>query len=261
MQEPGANCSESRRLQLLLDRLWQELRGGGGGGGGGGPGPSASSRPSARPPGEDDAYLYILLIMIFYGCLAGGLILAYTRSRKLESKHDPYHLYIESDWAAGKGVPASPGERSSSGDSEPLQRLGCQHVFCDELWRKNASLEVSAWCSSWHFLVPPGQLPGLDFVQGGGKRLQLHPEADLKMQRMLPEGCRCLSAFTITDREAVCLWRRMQVNICLRQEWTSSTFGDCTGMLDFRKLKHPIAPKGHPQDLTIKTKAGLSSMA
>ncbi|XP_039204644.1 potassium voltage-gated channel subfamily E regulatory beta subunit 5 [Crotalus tigris] len=116
MQEPGANCSESRRLQLLLDRLWQELRGEGGGG----PGPSASPRPSARPPGEDDAYLYILLIMIFYGCLAGGLILAYTRSRKLESKHDPYHLYIESDWAAGKGVPASPGERSSSGESEPL---------------------------------------------------------------------------------------------------------------------------------------------
>ncbi|KAM3827441.1 potassium voltage-gated channel subfamily E regulatory beta subunit 5 [Vipera latastei] len=126
MQEPGANCSESRRLQRLLGRLWQELRGGGGGG----PVPSASaasasssssSRPAARPPGEDDAYLYILLIMIFYGCLAGGLILAYTRSRKLESKHDPYHLYIESDWAVGKGVAASPGERSSSsGESEPL---------------------------------------------------------------------------------------------------------------------------------------------
>uniref|UniRef100_A0A8C6XUA3 Potassium voltage-gated channel subfamily E regulatory subunit 5 n=1 Tax=Naja naja TaxID=35670 RepID=A0A8C6XUA3_NAJNA len=123
MQEPGANCSEGRRLQRLLGRLWQELRGGGGGGG---PGPSASSSPAARPPGEDDAYLYILLIMIFYGCLAGGLILAYTRSRKLESKHDPYHLYIERDWAAGgggpagKGVPASPGERSSSGESEAL---------------------------------------------------------------------------------------------------------------------------------------------
>lgn len=118
MQEPGANCSESRRLQRLLGRLWQELRGGGVGGPG--PSASASSRPAARPPGEDDAYLYILLIMIFYGCLAGGLILAYTRSRKLESKHDPYHLYIESDWAVGKRVPASPGERSSSGESEPL---------------------------------------------------------------------------------------------------------------------------------------------
>lgn len=123
MQEPEANCSESRRLQRLLGRLWQEL----GGGGGGGPGPRASSSPAARPPAEDDAYLYILLIMIFYGCLAGGLILAYTRSRKLESKHDPYHLYIERDWEAGgggpagKGVAASPAERSSSsGESEPL---------------------------------------------------------------------------------------------------------------------------------------------
>ncbi|XP_013921366.1 PREDICTED: potassium voltage-gated channel subfamily E regulatory beta subunit 5 [Thamnophis sirtalis] len=117
-EEPEANCSESRRLQRLLSRLWQELRGGGAGG----PDPvrSAPSSPAARAPGEDDAYLYILLIMIFYGCLAGGLILAYTRSRKLESKHDPYHLYIERDWeAAGKGVPTSPSERSSSGESEP----------------------------------------------------------------------------------------------------------------------------------------------
>uniref|UniRef100_A0A670XV68 Potassium voltage-gated channel subfamily E regulatory subunit 5 n=1 Tax=Pseudonaja textilis TaxID=8673 RepID=A0A670XV68_PSETE len=97
MQEPEANCSESRRLQRLLGRLWQELRGGGGD-----PDPGASSSPAARPPGENDAYLYILLIMIFYGCLAGGLILAYTRSRKLESKHDPYHLYIERDWNAGQ---------------------------------------------------------------------------------------------------------------------------------------------------------------
>uniref|UniRef100_A0A8C5RDD1 Potassium voltage-gated channel subfamily E regulatory subunit 5 n=1 Tax=Laticauda laticaudata TaxID=8630 RepID=A0A8C5RDD1_LATLA len=110
-QPQGHPWKTCRRLQRLLGRLWQELRGGGGG-----PGPSASSSPAARPPGEDDAYLYILLIMIFYGCLAGGLILAYTRSRKLESKHDPYHLYIERDWAAGgggpagKGVPASPGE-------------------------------------------------------------------------------------------------------------------------------------------------------
>ncbi|KAM6427016.1 potassium voltage-gated channel subfamily E regulatory beta subunit 5 [Liasis olivaceus] len=120
MQEPGANCSDGRQLQRLLSRLWLELRGGGGGG------PNASSSPAARPPGTDDAYLYILLIMIFYGCLAGGLILAYTRSRKLESKHDPYHLYIESDWAAGgggragRGPPAGPGERRSSGESEPL---------------------------------------------------------------------------------------------------------------------------------------------
>ncbi|XP_075797055.1 potassium voltage-gated channel subfamily E regulatory beta subunit 5 [Pelodiscus sinensis] len=77
------NCSEALRLSPLLSRLLRQL--------------SANASRGAAP--GDDAYLYILLIMIFYGCLAGALILAYTRSRKLESKHDPYHLYIESDWS------------------------------------------------------------------------------------------------------------------------------------------------------------------
>ncbi|NXP45198.1 KCNE5 protein, partial [Heliornis fulica] len=87
------NCSEPRRLQALLGALLRELRRGGNASA---PAPTAVG---ARPGG--DASLYILLIMIFYGCLAGGLILAYTRSRKLESKHDPYHLYIERDWGRG----------------------------------------------------------------------------------------------------------------------------------------------------------------
>ncbi|XP_015270914.1 PREDICTED: potassium voltage-gated channel subfamily E regulatory beta subunit 5 [Gekko japonicus] len=101
------NCSESRRLQRLLGLL-QELRGGGG------PAPPNGSSwaldptggptsPAAARRAGDDAYLYILLIMIFYGCLAGGLIVAYTRSKKLESKHDPYHLYIE------RRIPVPPG--------------------------------------------------------------------------------------------------------------------------------------------------------
>ncbi|KAL8181101.1 UNVERIFIED_CONTAM: hypothetical protein K2H54_047485 [Gekko kuhli] len=112
------NCSEGRRLQRLLSRLLQELRGGVGGAAppnGSSPAldptggaPAAASAPSRRA--GDDAYLYILLIMIFYGCLAGGLILAYTRSRKLESKHDPYHLYIERDWAADAGEALGSGD-------------------------------------------------------------------------------------------------------------------------------------------------------
>ncbi|CAI5793829.1 potassium voltage-gated channel subfamily E regulatory beta subunit 5 [Podarcis lilfordi] len=153
MQGP-MNCSESLRIQVLLSRLWQELHGGGGGGAAPNairrgssllddslPAPSQATAEGSKA-GADDAYLYILLIMIFYGCLAGGLILAYTRSRKLESKHDPYHLYIESDWTAragslgrgaggpgaklavaagepslGEGMPAAAGgERGSSGD-------------------------------------------------------------------------------------------------------------------------------------------------
>ncbi|CAM4602719.1 unnamed protein product [Lepidochelys olivacea] len=81
------NCSEALRLRTLLSHLLRQL-----------PGGANASRGAAAPAG-DDAYLYILLIMIFYGCLAGGLILAYTRSRKRESKHDPYHVYIERDWS------------------------------------------------------------------------------------------------------------------------------------------------------------------
>uniref|UniRef100_A0A8B9RPB8 Potassium voltage-gated channel subfamily E regulatory subunit 5 n=1 Tax=Accipiter nisus TaxID=211598 RepID=A0A8B9RPB8_9AVES len=85
---------EARRLQALLGALLRDLRRGGSGNGSAeGPGFESRSGSGSGPGG--DASLYILLIMIFYGCLAGGLILAYTRSRKLESKHDPYHLYIE----------------------------------------------------------------------------------------------------------------------------------------------------------------------
>ncbi|NXH21373.1 KCNE5 protein, partial [Bucco capensis] len=88
------NCSEPRRLQALLSALLRELRRSGNASTAG-TGTGAGSAPGG------DASLYILLIMIFYGCLAGALILAYTRSRKLESKHDPYHLYIERDWGRG----------------------------------------------------------------------------------------------------------------------------------------------------------------
>ncbi|NXE91250.1 KCNE5 protein, partial [Menura novaehollandiae] len=100
------NCSEARRLPALLGAVLRELRRG--------------SNTSAAPPGPGsgaDGSLYILLIMIFYGCLAGGLILAYTRSRKLESKHDPYHLYIERDWG-----PGGPGQAAEEGGPAEGQR-------------------------------------------------------------------------------------------------------------------------------------------
>ncbi|XP_017671448.1 PREDICTED: potassium voltage-gated channel subfamily E regulatory beta subunit 5 [Lepidothrix coronata] len=95
------NCSDARRLQALLGAVLRELRGRG----------NSSAAPQGPGPGPGaDGSLYILLIMIFYGCLAGGLILAYTRSRKLESKHDPYHLYIERDWG-----PRGPGQAAEEG--------------------------------------------------------------------------------------------------------------------------------------------------
>lgn len=100
------NCSEARRLQALLGSLLRELRRG-----------TNGSAEAGQGPGGD-ASLYILLIMVFYGCLAGALILAYTRSRKLESKHDPYHLYIERDW--GRGGPGQPAEEGGPAEEQRL---------------------------------------------------------------------------------------------------------------------------------------------
>ncbi|XP_069667084.1 potassium voltage-gated channel subfamily E regulatory beta subunit 5 [Haliaeetus albicilla] len=113
------NCSEARRLQALLGALLRDLRRGGSGNGSAeGSGFESRSRSGSGPGG--DASLYILLIMIFYGCLAGGLILAYTRSRKLESKHDPYHLYIERDWGRGGGGPGQPAEEGGPAEGQRL---------------------------------------------------------------------------------------------------------------------------------------------
>ncbi|XP_059588801.1 potassium voltage-gated channel subfamily E regulatory beta subunit 5 [Alligator mississippiensis] len=103
------NCSEWRRLRALLEKLLRELPGAGNATGPG-PGPGAGAGA--------DASLYILLIMIFYGSLAGALILAYTRSRKLESKHDPFHVYIERDWgprARPDGPDDAPGPEPGPG--------------------------------------------------------------------------------------------------------------------------------------------------
>ncbi|XP_075576890.1 potassium voltage-gated channel subfamily E regulatory beta subunit 5 [Pelecanus crispus] len=101
------NCSEARRLPALLGALLRELRRGGN-----------ASRAGAGAGAGGDGSLYILLIMVFYGCLAGGLILAYTRSRKLESRHDPYHLYIERDW--GRGGAGQPAEEGGPAEGQRL---------------------------------------------------------------------------------------------------------------------------------------------
>ncbi|XP_059013448.1 potassium voltage-gated channel subfamily E regulatory beta subunit 5 [Mustela lutreola] len=111
------NCSESQRLRTLLSRLLLELHHRGNASGlGAGPGPSMGmgvvpdpfvGREATSAKG-DDAYLYILLIMIFYACLAGGLILAYTRSRKLvEGKDEPAQACAAHEWAAADAETAA----------------------------------------------------------------------------------------------------------------------------------------------------------
>ncbi|XP_055460895.1 potassium voltage-gated channel subfamily E regulatory beta subunit 5 [Psammomys obesus] len=113
------NCSESQRLQTLLNRLLLELHHRGNASGLGiGPGPSMGmgvvtdpfvGREATSSKGND-AYLYILLIMIFYACLAGGLILAYTHSRKLvEAKEEPPLACVsEQEWVPDTCASADP---------------------------------------------------------------------------------------------------------------------------------------------------------
>ncbi|XP_039089441.1 potassium voltage-gated channel subfamily E regulatory beta subunit 5 [Hyaena hyaena] len=132
------NCSESQRLRTLLSRLLLELHHRGNTSGlGAGPGPSTGmgvvpdpfvGREATSAKG-DDAYLYILLIMIFYACLAGGLILAYTRSRKLvEAKDEPAQACAVHEWAAADaetaaGLPAE-GRRQLAPGVPPAPAQG-----------------------------------------------------------------------------------------------------------------------------------------
>lgn len=113
------NCSESQRLQTLLNRLLLELHHRGNASGlGVGPGPSMGMGVVPDPfvgheatsAKGNDAYLYILLIMIFYACLAGGLILAYTRSRKLVEAKDepPLACVAEQEWVPAAIASADP---------------------------------------------------------------------------------------------------------------------------------------------------------
>ncbi|XP_044521921.1 potassium voltage-gated channel subfamily E member 3 [Gracilinanus agilis] len=52
--------------------------------------------PRSRLPGRDDnSYMYILFVMFLFAVTVGSLILGYTRSRKVDKRSDPYHVYIK----------------------------------------------------------------------------------------------------------------------------------------------------------------------
>lgn len=55
---------------------------------------NASTR-AARPGRNDNAYMYILFVMTLFAATVGSLILGYTRSRKVDKRSDPYHVYIK----------------------------------------------------------------------------------------------------------------------------------------------------------------------
>uniref|UniRef100_A0A8C9QB05 Potassium voltage-gated channel subfamily E regulatory subunit 3 n=1 Tax=Spermophilus dauricus TaxID=99837 RepID=A0A8C9QB05_SPEDA len=63
------------------------------------PGPGSDNQTEERRlnlPGRDDnSYMYILFVMFLFAVTVGSLILGYTRSRKVDKRSDPYHVYIK----------------------------------------------------------------------------------------------------------------------------------------------------------------------
>ncbi|NXF11085.1 KCNE3 protein, partial [Smithornis capensis] len=53
-----------------------------------------NTRPG-HPGRNDNAYMYILFVMTLFAATVGSLILGYTRSRKVDKRSDPYHVYIK----------------------------------------------------------------------------------------------------------------------------------------------------------------------
>ncbi|NWT76790.1 KCNE3 protein, partial [Prunella fulvescens] len=85
----GQNRSEpwQRSLQALLHALNQTLHGGM-------PCP-AGAAGTTRGGRNANAYMYILFVMTLFAATVGSLILGYTRSRKVDKRSDPYHVYIK----------------------------------------------------------------------------------------------------------------------------------------------------------------------
>ncbi|NXD88475.1 KCNE3 protein, partial [Halcyon senegalensis] len=54
-----------------------------------------TSTRTGRPGRNDNAYMYILFVMTLFAATVGSLILGYTRSRKVDKRSDPYHVYIK----------------------------------------------------------------------------------------------------------------------------------------------------------------------
>ncbi|XP_049636441.1 potassium voltage-gated channel subfamily E member 3 [Suncus etruscus] len=51
--------------------------------------------PVNQPGRDDNSYMYILFVMFLFAVTVGSLILGYTRSRKVDKRSDPYHVYIK----------------------------------------------------------------------------------------------------------------------------------------------------------------------
>ncbi|NXO41937.1 KCNE3 protein, partial [Locustella ochotensis] len=92
MDEDNRTESWQHSLRAVLSALNQTLHG-------------AVPCPGQPPAGaatrgghtgrDDNAYMYILFVMTLFAVTVGSLILGYTRSRKVDKRSDPYHVYIK----------------------------------------------------------------------------------------------------------------------------------------------------------------------
>ncbi|NXY84729.1 KCNE3 protein, partial [Alcedo cyanopectus] len=59
------------------------------------PAAAAAREAGSRAGRHDNAYMYILFVMTLFAATVGSLILGYTRSRRVDKRSDPYHVYIK----------------------------------------------------------------------------------------------------------------------------------------------------------------------
>ncbi|KAM9389027.1 potassium voltage-gated channel subfamily E member 3 [Phaethornis superciliosus] len=88
MEEKNRTEIWHQSLQDLLNALNQTLHGAI-------PCPSGHLPATPAATRNDNSYMYILFVMTLFAATVGSLILGYTRSRKVDKRSDPYHVYIK----------------------------------------------------------------------------------------------------------------------------------------------------------------------
>ncbi|XP_028672724.1 potassium voltage-gated channel subfamily E member 2-like [Erpetoichthys calabaricus] len=92
------NCTASPCLAPCFRELLEEFR---------------NRTQTSSADKEKNAHLFIIVIVVFYAAIAMALLLAYIKSRKLENKNDPYHIYIKKNWNVAEGARALESDRDS----------------------------------------------------------------------------------------------------------------------------------------------------
>uniref|UniRef100_G3U476 Uncharacterized protein n=1 Tax=Loxodonta africana TaxID=9785 RepID=G3U476_LOXAF len=162
------NCSESQRLRTLLSRLLLELHHRGNASRlGAEPGPSMGMGVVPDPfvgrevtsARGDDAYLYILLIMVFYACLAGGswpTLAPASLSRPRTSRPRPAPSTSGPREAPRPKPRQPPAPRQTAAASSPSG--GCLHSL--RAPRGSRAADPAHLAYPWARLLPFPPLPG-----------------------------------------------------------------------------------------------------